>query len=265
MNPMTSADPTANSMFVAAPQGSYPVAAPSSSYPVIPQVVSPVPLYPNNQPQVHLIPGNPPGLESNVNVQPAQKGLKEGKSLGAIQILIGLIHLGLSSVLATTLYGEYLAVSFYGGFLFWGGIWFIVSGSLSVATERQPNSSCLLNASVGLNIVSAICAAVGVILFIVDLSINSSYPHPNYYPYNTWGLAPGLMTSGVLLVFCLLELGISSAAAHFGCQMVCCPRNTVSTVYPNVYTTSTAFIPEPPNMPSPPRYSSEIQAPHKQS
>uniref|UniRef100_H0XHH0 Membrane spanning 4-domains A8 n=1 Tax=Otolemur garnettii TaxID=30611 RepID=H0XHH0_OTOGA len=260
MNSMTSADPTANSTFATAPQGSYPAAAPPSSYPIIPRVVSQVPLYPNNQPQVHLIPGNPPGLESNVNVnvQPAQNRLKEGKTLGAIQILIGLFHLGLSSVLATVLYGDYLAISFYRGFVFWGGICFIISGSLSVAAENQPNSSCLLNASVGLNIVSAICASVGFIHFIVDLSVNTSYIHPNHYPY-PWGVAPGLMASGVLLVFCLLELGVSVAAAHFGCQMVCCPRNTVSTIYPNVYATSTAFIPEPSNMPAPPRYSSEVQ------
>ncbi|KAL2806009.1 membrane-spanning 4-domains subfamily A member 8, partial [Daubentonia madagascariensis] len=136
MNLMTSAGPMANSVFVVAPH---------NSYPVIPGDISQVPLYPNNQPQVHTIPGNPPGLVSNVNKQPAQKGLKEGKALG-----------------------------------------FIISVSLSVAAENQPKSSCLLNGSLGLNIISAICSAAGVILFITDLSIASIHTHPNYYPYNAW-------------------------------------------------------------------------------
>ncbi|PNJ22186.1 MS4A8 isoform 3, partial [Pongo abelii] len=158
-----------------------------NGYPVTPGIMSQVPLYPNNQPQVHLVPGNPPSFVSNVNGQPVQKALKEGKTLGAIQIIIGLAHIGLGSIMATVLVGEYLSISFYGGFPFWGGLWFIISGSLSVAAENQPYSYCLLSGSLGLNIVSAICSAVGVILFITDLSIPHPYAYPNYYTY-AWGV-----------------------------------------------------------------------------
>lgn len=134
MNSMTSAVPVANSVLVVAPH---------NGYPVTPGIMSHVPLYPNSQPQVHLVPGNPPSLVSNVNGQPVQKALKEGKTLGAIQIIIGLAHIGLGSIMATVLVGEYLSISFYGGFPFWGGLWFIISGSLSVAAENQPYSYCL--------------------------------------------------------------------------------------------------------------------------
>lgn len=67
----------ANSVFVVAPHHGYPVA---------PGGMPQVPLYPRSQPQVHLIPGNPPGLERSVCVQPAQRALKEGKTLGVSEI-----------------------------------------------------------------------------------------------------------------------------------------------------------------------------------
>ncbi|XP_003909805.2 membrane-spanning 4-domains subfamily A member 8 [Papio anubis] len=248
MNSMTSAVPVANSVLVVAPH---------NGYPATPGIMSQVPLYPNNQPQVHLVPGNPPGLVSNVNRQPVQKTLKEGKTLGAIQIIIGLAHIGLGSIMATVLVGDYLSISFYGGFPFWGGLWFIISGSLSVAAENQPYSYCLLSGSLGLNIVSAICSAVGVILFITDLSIPHPYAYPNYYSY-AWGVNPGLAISGVLLVFCLLEFGIACTSSHFGCQLVCCQSSNVSVMYPNVYAANPVVIPEP--VTSPPSYSSEFQA-----
>lgn len=41
----------------------------------------------------------------------------------AIQILIGLLHIGLGFVMASILPGYYIAVSFVGGFPFWGSIW----------------------------------------------------------------------------------------------------------------------------------------------
>uniref|UniRef100_A0A2K5EAL9 Membrane spanning 4-domains A8 n=1 Tax=Aotus nancymaae TaxID=37293 RepID=A0A2K5EAL9_AOTNA len=190
MNSMASAVPVANSVFVVTPHNGYPVAS----------GVSQVPLYPNNQPQVHLVPGNP-GLVSNVNVQPVQKVLKEGKTLG-------------------------------------------LSGSL------------------GLNIVSAISSAVGVILLITDLSISHSYGYPNHYP-DTWGVNPGMAISGVLLIFSLLEFGIACTSSHFGCQLLCCqPSNVgqVSVIYPNVYAANPVVTPEPVTSPSPPSYSSEMQA-----
>lgn len=241
---MASAGPTASSMFVVAPH---------NGYPEIQGSMCQVPPYPSNQPQVHVLPVNPPGLKSSVIEQPAQRALKEGKALGAIQILIGLIHIGLGSVMATVLSGHYTAISFYGGFPFWGGIWFIVSGSLSVSAENQPKSSYLLNGSLGLNIVSAICSVVGITLFIMDMSLPTISVHPDYYPqYDAWGVTPGVAISGVLLIFCLLEFCVACASSHLGCQLVCCQHN-VGVVLPNVY----MVVPEPVNLP--PAYSKEAK------
>ncbi|XP_032139169.1 membrane-spanning 4-domains subfamily A member 8-like isoform X2 [Sapajus apella] len=210
MNSMASAVPVANSVFVVTPHSGYPVAP----------GVSQVPSYPNNQPQFRLVAGNP-GLVSNVNVQPVQKVLKEGKTLG-----------------------------------------FIISGSLSVAAENQPSSYCLLSGSLGLNIVSAISSAVGVLLLIADLSIPHPDDNPNYYPY-AWGVNPGIAISSVLLIFSFLELAIACTSSHFGCQLLCCqPSNVgqVSVIYPNVNAANPVVTPEPAMSPPPPSYSSALQA-----
>ncbi|XP_057585832.1 membrane-spanning 4-domains subfamily A member 8-like [Hippopotamus amphibius kiboko] len=243
MNPMTSSGPVANSAFMVTPQ---------NAYIVLPGDTSQVPLHPNYQPQVQVIHGNTPGLGPSMSQQPAEKALKEGKVLGAIQILIGVIHFGLGLVMVSFL--SVTTVSLYTGFPLWGGIWFIISGSLSVSAEKNPRSSCLLNSSLGLNIISAICSVVGIIVFIIDLSIATPYSYPGRYPDTpSWVVIPGMAVSGVLLIFCLLEFCIASAAAHFGCQLVCYQPNNVGMVHPNVYVTNPVVIPEPVN--SPPNYS----------
>ena len=79
-----------------------------------------------------------------------------------------------------------------------------------------------LNSSVGFNIVSAVFSLVGITLFIVELIINTPYIYPVYDPhFPTWGRVPGMAISGLLLIFCLLEVFITSLSAHFGCQLTC--------------------------------------------
>uniref|UniRef100_I3MRE4 Membrane spanning 4-domains A8 n=1 Tax=Ictidomys tridecemlineatus TaxID=43179 RepID=I3MRE4_ICTTR len=247
MNSMTPAGPMANSVFVVAPH---------NGYPVLPGAASQVPLYPNNQPQVHLIPGNPSGFGSIVNGLVPQKVLKEGKVLGALQILIGLVHIGLGSIMVTVLSGYYVPISFYGGFPFWGGIW--VRNSSRPQLSFQKPVPC--RSSVGLNIFSAICSAVGIILFITDISLVGTYADLHYHPpYYNWGVSPGVAISAVLLLFCLLEFCVACTSSHFGCQLACCHYNNVGTVIPNVYATNPVVIPEPPN--SVPSYSSVGQGP----
>ncbi|XP_055470157.1 membrane-spanning 4-domains subfamily A member 8 isoform X2 [Psammomys obesus] len=137
---------------------------------------------------------------------------------------------------------------------------FIISGSFSVSAETQANSPCLLNGSVGLNIFSAICSAVGIILFIVDICLSRSYVYPGDYPnqYN-WGTGTAVAISSTLLIFCLLELSIASVSSHFGCQVTCCNYNNVPVVIPNVYATNTVVFPEPSN--PVPSYSNGAQDP----
>ncbi|XP_045433594.1 membrane-spanning 4-domains subfamily A member 8-like isoform X1 [Pipistrellus kuhlii] len=245
MDLMTSAGPTANSVFVMAPH---------NGHPVIPESMSQVPLYPLTQPQVHQISGNPPGLEPPVSMQPAQRSFKEAKVLGAIQILIGLIHIGLGSIIGMIVswYYYYTVVSFYGGYPFWGGILFIISGSLSVASEELPRSSCLLKDSMGLSITSAVCSVVGILLLITDMVINSLFIHNS-----SNGMVSGIAISAMLFIFSLLEFCIACTSAHFGCKLVRDSYNNDAVVFQTVYVTNLLANPEPMN--SPPSYSSDIQ------
>ncbi|KAF4009756.1 hypothetical protein G4228_000876 [Cervus hanglu yarkandensis] len=136
------------------------------------------------------------------------------------------------------------------------GLWPSVSQQPTERTLKE-GKTLGLNSSVGFNIVSAIFSMVGLTLFIVDLIIMAPYAYPDYNPhYSTWGRVPGIAISGLLLIFCLLEVCIASASAHFGCQLTCYQTNNVSMVIPNVYVTNPAVIPEPEN--SPPNYS-EVQ------
>uniref|UniRef100_G1PZZ6 Membrane spanning 4-domains A8 n=1 Tax=Myotis lucifugus TaxID=59463 RepID=G1PZZ6_MYOLU len=242
MNLMTSAGSTANSAIMMAPH---------HGYPVNPGSMSQVPQYPLNQPQVHQIPGNQPGLEPPVSMQPAQRSLKEGKVLGAIQILIGLIHIGLGSVIGMVLW-YYTAVSFYGGYPFWGGILFIISGSLSVASEQLPRSSCLVKSQMGKINASAIFSMFGIMLFITDMGYTTPYLYCCYPKHNSQSI-PFLFSSAVLFVFSLLEFCIACTSAHFDCKLLSYLHTNRTVVFQTVYVTNPVANSEPVN--SPPSYS----------
>ena len=216
------------------------VVAPPNSYPVVPGTVPQMPIYPSNQPQVHVISGHLPGLVPAMTEPPAQRVLKKGQVLGAIQILIGLVHIGLGSIMITNLFSHYTPVSLYGGFPFWGGIWFIISGSLSVAAETQPNSPCLLNGSVGLNIFSAICSAVGIMLFITDISISSGYIYPSYYPYQeNLGVIPLIFIFGGVLIICLMQQYLAYKSSKNVVKVFCHQANDVHIYQTQVVMTNT--------------------------
>lgn len=218
MTSMTSTGPMVNSVLVTAPHNRYPVALGG---------ISQVPMYP-----AHPVPGNAPGFQLPMYT-PAQRAFKEGRVLGALQILLGLVHIGLGIILGTIPQMYYTAVSFYGGYPFWGGIMFLITGSLTVSSDNLPSSSCLRNGSLGLNIVSAIFSLVGIALFIADLSINVKYINSNYYPYYDMFGISGAAISGVLFIFSLLEFSIACTCAHFGCQLIHDSQNTRAAVIPS--------------------------------
>ncbi|KAJ6654135.1 hypothetical protein lerEdw1_007403 [Lerista edwardsae] len=137
----------------------------------------------------------------------------ETKTLGAIQILIGLIHFGLGPLPLIF----YEAVRF-GHFLFWTGLFFITSGSISVSAENQKNIN-LVRCSVGFNILSAIMALISSIAHAIDLVVISLQVNP-YSVFWQTGL------SVLFLLFTLLEFCITVSTAHFGCLATCCSVDT---------------------------------------
>ncbi|XP_015677273.1 membrane-spanning 4-domains subfamily A member 8 isoform X2 [Protobothrops mucrosquamatus] len=100
--------------------------------------------------------------------------------------MIGLVHIGFGAVSLCLIPSYYLIVSGLGGYPFWGGIFFISSGSLCVAAVNRPNR-CLVQSSVGMNTTSAIMALIGIILYLCEIIMNNR--HSRYiHQYNSGGL-----------------------------------------------------------------------------
>ncbi|KAM3853643.1 membrane-spanning 4-domains subfamily A member 15-like isoform 1-T2 [Vipera latastei] len=171
------------------------------------------------------------GISTSAPQQAPQEGpmkrflSAETKVLGAIQIMIGLIHIGFGAVSLCLIRSYYLSLSGPGGYPIWGGIFFIVSGSLCVAAAKRPNRG-LVQSSVGMNITSAIMALIGIILYLCEMITNNRYSRYNHQ-YNTGDLTftplnIGYGLSSLLFLFSVLEFCITVSLAHFGCQATCC-------------------------------------------
>lgn len=169
----------------------------------------------------------------NAAIGTAVKTFKEeGRSLGAVQIIIGLLHIGFGIILGLICYSYsviwvFASTAFVGGYPFWGGISFIISGALSISTSKEISPG-LIKGTLGMNIVSAIFALAGVILLLLDQSINGD-PKQDY-----WALLPGRGISGMLTIFSLLEFSIACATAHSANQIIIHANRTVLAV-PNVF------------------------------
>ncbi|XP_003275319.1 membrane-spanning 4-domains subfamily A member 18 [Nomascus leucogenys] len=142
---------------------------------------------------------------------------EEVRTLGAIQILIGLTHM--FSAINPVLY-HYSSVTWLSGYPLWGGLSYIVSGSLSVWAAKDP-SPCVVNSSISLNIISSLFAFAGIFVIITDLIL---------YYVTTYTKA----VSGSLLPFALLEVILTCVVSHFGCQATCCRQFENVTVIPTV-------------------------------
>ncbi|KAM4709415.1 membrane-spanning 4-domains subfamily A member 4A-like isoform 1-T2 [Discoglossus pictus] len=133
------------------------------------------------------------------------------------------------------------------GLLFWSGIMYIISGSLSVAASSKPTIG-KIRSSLVLNILSSVIAAVGIILFILNFLISNRYYSfgSNVYcslygPDETCEgrFNPEKVVFGMTLLmffFTILELCISVSTSVFGCKTVC--RTSFNEVYVVIYQTT---------------------------
>ncbi|XP_048215997.1 membrane-spanning 4-domains subfamily A member 3 isoform X1 [Perognathus longimembris pacificus] len=148
------------------------------------------------------------------------------QALGAVQILNGAMVLALGIWLASLLYLSHLFrhfffFTFYTGYPLWGPVFFISSGSLSVAAGRNPTRMLMQN-SFGMNIASATIALVGTAFLSVHLALNSqsfkgcqSSQSPDLCIY-MGSSSNGLVS--LMLILTLLELAITITMSVMWCQ-----------------------------------------------
>ncbi|KYO41703.1 membrane-spanning 4-domains subfamily A member 8-like [Alligator mississippiensis] len=209
----------------------------------------------NNQPVVMIQPSAIPmqtvqlGNQQLVTLSPVNQSpqilenyLKaEHKALGIVQIMIGLIHIGSGMVFALGSY--FISLALVSGYVFWGGLLFIASGSLSVASEKNP-IDCHMKGSLGMNIISAIAAIVGLILMIADVSIRSMPYNESYFLLmSTEGI------TAMLIIFSILELVVAIRVTHFGYQIFCCQPRAPFIIQNSCLTVA---VPPPEASPPPP-------------
>ncbi|XP_029947447.1 membrane-spanning 4-domains subfamily A member 15-like isoform X2 [Salarias fasciatus] len=194
---------------------------------------SSIPYAPGNVVVVtHVFPAAPNGEQQPLldRRQKFRKG--HPKALGTVQIMTGAVTLLFG--IAAAVYQPSLGV--YSGIFVWGALIYITSGSVTVAAEKSL-SRCLLYTSLVFNIIAAVVAVTGVVLYALD-------PVVWYYPYGRYSSRNYGGYSAVVAVFQLLELIISITVAVFASQATCCCCCTEPRVF--VQTVDGSVIPQAP-------------------
>ncbi|XP_054999232.1 B-lymphocyte antigen CD20 [Sorex araneus] len=93
--------------------------------------------------------------------------MRESKALGAVQIMNGLFHSALGGLLMvhSNVYAPICITLWYP---FWGGIMYIISGSL-LAAAKTNSRGCLVKGKTVMNSLSLFAAISGIILLIMDI------------------------------------------------------------------------------------------------
>ncbi|XP_038620706.1 membrane-spanning 4-domains subfamily A member 4A-like isoform X2 [Tachyglossus aculeatus] len=163
------------------------------------------------QPGSHILqPGQ--SVTSGSSNQPngtLQKFLKgEPKVLGAFQILIALVTFSCGIIMITSSYLPYELLS---GYSLCGSIFFIISGTLSIAAEKKTHKM-LVQGSLAMNIISIIFSGSGIIVVSICLAIRPYSMHHESFIY-------GLFS--VELILTILEFCITMSLSVYGCKAVC--------------------------------------------
>ncbi|XP_059405175.1 membrane-spanning 4-domains subfamily A member 8-like [Carassius carassius] len=145
------------------------------------------------------------------------------KALGTVQIMNGGIVFILGVILTSSVY-NYSAILDHSGINYWGSLIYISAGSLSVAAQNK-HHPCVVKASLGINVFSAITAGIAIHLMGIQLAL-ISMDHPSLYvEYFT------MRITGILMVFTIPQFIISIYISAFACKAACNKNSTVVNVY----------------------------------
>ncbi|XP_058545111.1 membrane-spanning 4-domains subfamily A member 3 [Neofelis nebulosa] len=181
-----------------------------------------------------------PEVVNNSVYQPINGSQNQQKeklqALGAVQILNGATILALGVFIGSSQsifrpFRQFFLV-FYTGYPLWGAVFFIVSGSLSVAAGRKPTRK-LVEHNFGMNIASATIALVGFVFVSINLAVNkySLKGCPSSQSLDLC-ICMGVLSNGIMslmLVLTLLELCISISVSAMWCaENKCNSRQAIS-------------------------------------
>ncbi|XP_058488829.1 membrane-spanning 4-domains subfamily A member 4A-like [Solea solea] len=187
----------------------------------------------------HVHPANAAENAQQHNLVGVRRFIKgQPQALGTVQIIIGVMVLLFGITMKRKADNEQDALGVYSGVFAWGAAFYITAGSLTVAAARRP-SRCLVNCAMAFSIVALVSAVIATILYSVDgarISLDCSEYDNDYYQYNriSWSnclLYKNLIqgVSGVLAVFSLLQVIISSVVIGYACYATCsCREETLA-------------------------------------
>ncbi|KAM5140483.1 membrane-spanning 4-domains subfamily A member 4A-like [Mantella aurantiaca] len=194
-------------------QWNVPPGAPGHNLPPNPQIWNVPTAQPWNPPASYQWnnPANTVMTQSPAFHQEFLKG--KPKSLGVILIVVGILHIGMG---IGQLYTSFQNAGII-GIPFWGAIFNIIAGSLSVAAVSKP-SMCLIKGSLGLSIVLSIFSVTGVLLNIADF-LYPFYNTLSYCYYDCSGLLTGgHVLRGLFILTYLLQFSVSVSLSVFACR-----------------------------------------------
>ncbi|XP_063291338.1 membrane-spanning 4-domains subfamily A member 15-like [Pelobates fuscus] len=142
------------------------------------------------------------------NAQEPFRVLKKGqpKALGATQLVLAFSQIALGAVgIFLSYYG--FTLSIFSGINFWGAVFYIISGSLSVAVENNPSYS-LVQGFLAMNIISCLISFLATCFFITDACISNT----KYYQGQK-------ITNMIFLILSsVLEFCVCISLSIFGCK-----------------------------------------------
>ncbi|KAK9969958.1 hypothetical protein ABG768_028099 [Culter alburnus] len=152
------------------------------------------------------------------------------KALGTVQIMIGVMIFLLGIVLNINVY-HFGSLYVFSGITYWGSFIYISAGSLSVVAQNKLHP-CVVKASLGMNVISAITSAIAVLLMVIQIRIDprgyrscyysrsysenysANYICINFERYG-WGII------GIMMVLSILQFIISICISGFAFRATC--------------------------------------------